>query len=204
MNCVLRALRHERLAARPLRTATLRALFPVLALATLEMSAISLGVGGVGCGAKKPPLTEPAVSEIATDAGAPDPVDAAPPPPRSLYDRLGGKDGVAAVADTFSKNLLVDPRVSKAFLKSKDHLEHFKQMLADMICEAAAGGCHYAGRSMKDAHKGMAITEAQFDAVVEDLQLALDERGVGETEKSELFAAIAPMRDDIVEKKKKK
>jgi hemoglobin len=196
-----------RLAARPLRTATLRAvlpLFPVLALVTLEVGTISLGVGGVGCGAKKPPLTEPAVSEITTDAGAPEPVDAAPPPPKSLYDRLGGKDGVAAVVDTFSKNLLVDPRVSKPFLKSKDHLEHFKQMLADMICEAAAGGCHYAGRSMRDSHKGMAISEAQFDAVVEDLQLALDERGVGETEKSELFAAIAPMRDDIVEKKKKK
>jgi hemoglobin len=157
------------------------------------------------CGAKKPPPpVEPPVAEVVADAGPPpEPVDAAPPP-TTLYDRLGGKDGVAGVVDSFTKNLLADPRVSKLFKKSKDNLEHFKAMFSDQICQAAGGACTYGGKSMKDAHKGMGITDTQFDAVVEDLKLALDEKGISESDKSELFAAIAPTKDDIVEKKTKK
>jgi hemoglobin len=165
-------------------------------------SAFSLGA----CAAKRPPEpVEPPIAEVSTDAAA-EPVAAPPPPPapKSLYDRLGGKDGVTAVVDSFAKNLVADPRVSKLFKKSKDNLEHFKQSLADQICQASGGGCAYHGKSMKDAHKGMGITDTQFDAVVEDLKLALDEKGVIEADKSELFAAIAPMKDDIVEKKTKK
>jgi hemoglobin len=157
------------------------------------------------CGGKPPPPpTEPPVAEISTDAGSAEALDAAPPPPKTLYDRLGGKEGVSAVVDLFAKNLTADPRVNKLFKKSKDNLDHFKQALADQLCQAAGGGCTYGGKPMKDVHKGMQITDSQFDAVVEDLKLALDEKGVGETEKSELFAAIAPMREDIVEKKAKK
>lgn len=158
----------------------------------------------MACGSKPPPVpAEPPVAEVSTDAGA-DVADAEPPPPPSLYDRLGGKEGVGAVVDLFAKNVVADPRVNKLFKKSKDNLEHFKQALADQICQAAGGGCTYGGKPMKDAHKGMGITDVQFDAVVEDLKLALDEKGVGENEKSELFVVIAPMRDEIVEKKTKK
>ena len=57
---------------------------------------------------------------------------------------------------------------------------------------------------MKDAHKGMGITDAQFDAFVEDLQLALDEKGVAEQDKKELLDALAPMKADVVEKHGKK
>ena len=157
----------------------------------------------VACGAKKPPMpTEPPVAEVVADAGEPAAEDAAPP--STLYDRLGGKDGVAAVVDSFAKNVLTDPRVNKPFKKSKDGLEHFKQMMEEQICQLAAGPCQYSGKPMKDAHKGMGISDAQFDAVVEDLKLALDEKGVSEQDKSELFAAIAPMKGDIVEKKGKK
>ena len=127
------------------------------------------------------------------------PVDAAPPP--TLYDRLGGKDGVDAIVDVFSKNLLADPRVNKSFKKSKDGLSHFKEMLSQQICQLAGGPCQYSGKEMKDAHRGMGITDAQFDAVIEDLKLALDEKGVSEQDKSEVFAALAPTRADIVEKK---
>ncbi len=118
--------------------------------------------------------------------------------------RLGGKEGVDAIADIFSKNLIADPRVSKLFKKSKDGLAHFKQMMGDQICQLAGGPCQYSGKDMKEAHHGLGITDAQFDAVVEDLKLALDEKGVSEQDKSELFAALAPMRTDIVEKKGKK
>ncbi|HEY2516640.1 MAG TPA: group 1 truncated hemoglobin [Polyangiaceae bacterium] len=155
-----------------------------------------------GCaGNAPPPPAEPKVVEVITDAGPPPVVDAAPPP-QALYDRLGGKEGVATIIDSFSKNLLADPRVSKLFKKSKDNLTHFKDEFSAQLCHLAGGPCQYDGKSMHDAHQGMGINDAQFDAVVEDLKLALDEKGVAEQDKSELFAAIAPMRSEIVEKDK--
>jgi hemoglobin len=149
-------------------------------------------------GNKPPPPVEPKVVEVAPPDAGPEP-DAAPPV-RALYDRLGGKEGIEAVADIFTKNLLADPRVNRSFKKPKDGLSHFKAMISEQICQLAAGPCQYSGKDMKEAHKGMGITDAQFDAVVEDLKLALDEKGASEQDKSELFAALAPMRADIVEK----
>jgi hemoglobin len=156
----------------------------------------------VACGAKAPlPPVEPPVSEVVADAGPTD-VDAAPA--STLYDRLGGKEGVDAIVDSFTKNLLADPRVNKVFKKSKDGLAQFKQHLAEQVCQLGGGPCQYSGKTMADAHKGMGITDAQFDAVVEDLKLALDEKGASEQDKSELFAALAPMKGDIVTDKKAK
>jgi hemoglobin len=53
---------------------------------------------------------------------------------------------------------------------------------------------------MKTAHKGMGISGADFDALVEDLVKALDKFNVGATEKGELLGALGPMKSDIVEK----
>ena len=162
--------------------------------------------GAVACGPKKQPKPpEPPKEEVVVDAGPPV-EEAGPPVQKSLYERLGGKDGIKAVVDTFVKNVSVDKRVNKLFAKTTGaRLEHFKQMLQDQLCEATGGpDCKYTGKDMKAAHKGMKITEAQFNAVVEDLKMALEEKGVGEGERSDLFALLAPMKDDIVEVKDKK
>jgi hemoglobin len=154
------------------------------------------------CGGKPKPPEVPVVP-IVVDAGE-EPKDAEPPPPKTLFERLGGKDGVKAVVDTFVKNLQADTRVSKSFAKLKDaKLEHFKQMLVDQICEVSGGDCKYSGKNMKDAHKGMKINESQFNALLEDLKAALEEQKVGENDRNDLFALLAPMKDEIVEVKKK-
>jgi hypothetical protein len=57
---------------------------------------------------------------------------------------------------------------------------------------------------MKDAHKNMKVTDAEWNATVSALKAALEENKVGQTEQDDLIAAIAPMKDDIVEVKKKK
>ncbi len=157
----------------------------------------------VACGSKKPPKpveTTPTVE----DAGAVEDASPAAPVQKSLFERLGGKDGIKAVVDTFVKNVSADKRINKQFLKTTGpKLEHFKAAMVDQICEATGGECKYTGKNMKDAHKNMKITEAQFAAVVEDLKMALEEKGVGEGERNDLFALLAPMKDDIVEVKDK-
>lgn len=159
----------------------------------------------VACGSKKPPKPmEPSTTDTHGDAGV-EPADATPPAPKTLFERLGGKEAISAVIDSFLKNAAADPDIKKLFAKTTGpRLDHLKQVMIEQICEASGGPCKYSGKDMKAAHKGMGLTEAHWDAFVKDFTLALDENKVGEKEKSEVFALIAPMHDDIVEKKAKK
>ena len=117
----------------------------------------------------------------------------------SLYKRLGGREGIAIVVGDFVGNMAADPRVNARFkdMKGPD-VEKFKSNLADQICDATGGPCSYLGRDMKTAHKGMRITEAEWNATVDNLGKALDKNKVGEKEKSELVGLLAPMKPDIV------
>jgi hemoglobin len=157
----------------------------------------------IACGSKKPKVVEPPPVEI-VDAG-PVFVEAEAPAPKSLFERLGKKDGLTAVVESFLKNVKADAAVSKSFAKTTGPKEvHFKQMLVEQLCEATGGDCKYSGKPMKEAHKDTKITDKQWDAFVTDLTLALDEQKVGSTEKVDLFALIAPMKGDMVEPAKKK
>jgi hemoglobin len=51
---------------------------------------------------------------------------------------------------------------------------------------------------MKAVHAGMQITDAEFDALVEDLGKSLDKLKVAEAEKGELLTALGKMRKDVV------
>jgi hemoglobin len=77
-------------------------------------------------------------------------------------------------------------------------MREFKQKLVDQVCQGSGGPCTYTGKDMKTAHAGMGLTNADFDALVEDLVKALDAAGVPQKEKDELLAILGPMRTDIV------
>ncbi len=165
----------------------------------IPMFAVSLSVAG--CGKKKAPVTpEPAISEVATDAGAE--VDAAPPPPKPLFERLGGMDGLKAVVDSFVENVAHDAKINGLFKKTTPaRMTAFKKNLVDQLCEVTDGPCKYAGKDMKVAHKGMKITEVHFDALVADLSTALEEHKVNADDKNALIAKLSGLKEEIVEKK---
>ena len=81
---------------------------------------------------------------------------------RSLYDRLGGKAAITAVIDTFVARVAADPRINKKFART--NIPRVKAMLVDQVCQQTGGPCTYTGRSMKDAHRGMKVTEGEFNA----------------------------------------
>jgi hemoglobin len=121
----------------------------------------------------------------------------------SLYKRLGGKSAIKAVIDEFVNIVAADTRINKFFADTAGNpkrLAAFKQKLVDQVCQASGGPCKYKGKDMKSAHAGMGVSEADFNALVEDLVKALDKFKVGETEKNELLGALGPMKSDIVEK----
>ena len=122
--------------------------------------------------------------------------------PKSLYQRLGGYDALAAVTDDFIGRLATDKQLGRFFVgHSEDSLKKIRQLVVDQLCAATGGPCVYIGRDMKTAHKGMGISKAEWDAAAGHLVATLDKFKVPEAEKKEVVAAISSFEKDIVEKK---
>jgi hemoglobin len=120
-----------------------------------------------------------------------------------LYERLGGKAAITAVVDEFVARVAADTKINRFFgaaAADPQRLASFKGKLVDQICAASGGPCTYTGKNMKDAHAGMGVSGADFDALVGDLVGALDKFKVPEREKGELLGALGPMKTDIVTK----
>ncbi len=159
----------------------------------------------VACAARKP-ATEPATSDgdASADDAAPAVSAAAPPAAPSLYERLGKKDALAGVVEELMGNVLADNRIAKLFDKTRKDKTRTKQLSTRMVaelCVVAGGGddCAYDGKTMKDAHAGMNITGAQWDAFIEDLSIALKTRGVDDAPAKELVDKLTQQtKSDIV------
>jgi hemoglobin len=115
----------------------------------------------------------------------------------SLYERLGGEAGVAAIANSLIDRVASDPRIGGSFKDT--NLDRIKKLLAEQICDLSGGPCHYSGDSMKETHAGHHISEAEFYGMVADLRDILHERHVSLGATNELLRLLAPMKRDVVE-----
>lgn len=120
----------------------------------------------------------------------------AKPAEKTLYERLGGLPAIVSVVDDFVANVAADSRINGFFAGA--NIPRLKGYLADQICAGTGGPCRYTGRDMKAAHAGMGVTEAHFNAMVEDLVKTLDKFGVPVREKNELLGVLGTMKRDIV------
>lgn len=121
---------------------------------------------------------------------------------KSLYQRLGGYDAIAAVVDDFIGRLVTDPQLQHFFVGfSTNSKKRIRQLLVDQLCEATGGPCFYIGRDMKSAHAGIGITEEDWQAGVKDLVASLDKFKLPKKEKDEVLALVSSLKGEIVEKK---
>jgi len=120
---------------------------------------------------------------------------------KSLYQRLGGYDAIAAVTDDFIGRMATDKQLSKFFVgHSEDSLKKIRQHVIDQLCAATGGPCVYTGRDMKTSHKGLGITESDWNVAVGHLTATLNKFNVPATEKGEVLGALSALKKDIVEK----
>jgi len=125
----------------------------------------------------------------------------AAPQQKSLYERVGGYDALAAVVDDFIVRLVTDKQFEKFFAgASNDSKKRIRQHILDQFCAATGGPCVYMGREMKTAHAGLGITNAEWDAAAKHLAASLDKFKVPEKEKGEILAFVTSLKKDIVEK----
>jgi hemoglobin len=127
------------------------------------------------------------------------PPQAAEQAQKSLYQRLGGYDALAAVTDDFLGRLATDPQLGRFFVGLNDQSKtQVREHVIDFLCAATGGPCKYTGRDMKTAHTGLNITQADWDTNVKYLVATLDKFKVPEKEKGEVLNAVGSLKSDIV------
>ena len=120
------------------------------------------------------------------------------PSERKLYDRLGGLPTIRLLVDDFVARVGADTRINRFFKDSNVPL--VKERFTHMFCELSGGPCTYLGADMKNSHSGLGVSNADFDAVMEDVVASMDKFKVSPREKEDFLGLLRPMRKDIVEK----
>ncbi len=121
---------------------------------------------------------------------------ASPAPAATLYDDLGQKAGIERLVAQAVKVWSTDPRVGPTF--EDTNMPRFQRLFVDQICQITGGECHYTGRSMAEAHKGLHLATVQFNAIAEDVQTAMEQLGLPYSVQNRLLAMLAPMHRDVV------
>jgi hemoglobin len=118
-------------------------------------------------------------------------------PAPTLYQRLGGQAGIDALALDLLERSAADPRIRGDFAEAD--IVNLHERLVEQLCALSGGPCTYRGRDMRAAHMGLGITEADFNALVENLLDAMRARGLPVATQNELLALLAPMQREIVQ-----
>lgn len=122
--------------------------------------------------------------------------------PVSLYERLGGVYNIAAVVDDFIDRIMDDPQ-----LNANPHVDEahhrvskagFKYLVTEMVGWATGGPQQYTGKTMRESHEHLAITEAEWQVFMQDFQATLDKFEVPAAEQQELRAIVDSTKGDIV------
>ena len=118
----------------------------------------------------------------------------------TLYKRLGGYDAIAAVCDDLLPRLLGDAqRVRFWQNRAQDSIRREKQLLVDFLCSCSGGPHYYVGRDMKTSHRGMGISESDWQRFIGHLETTLDTFEVPAAERAEVLSFINSTKADIVE-----
>jgi len=119
----------------------------------------------------------------------------------SLYTRLGGYTAVSAVIDDLMERLIGDKQLGRFWEhRGEDGVEREKQLVKTFIASKAGGPIFYAGRENKLSHRGMRISEKDWDVFIQHLNATLDKFALPPKERSDVLAFIDSTRKDIVEK----
>jgi hemoglobin len=128
-------------------------------------------------------------------------------PAGTLWERLGGEKGVASIVDDLIQVAGKDPKVDftrgKKWDPTPDNVAFLRKRVISQISELTGGPLKYEGLDMREAHKGMAITDAQYDAFLDDVDRVLADHNVHRDDAATIRAAMEKYRKDIVAPPKK-
>ena len=117
---------------------------------------------------------------------------------KAMWEAFHGQAGVDRIVDELVDRSVADPRISEIF-KAHD-LVRLRRTLKEQFCYILNGGCAYTGRDMKTTHKDLGVQNADFNALVEHLQVAMDREKIPFRIQNRFLAKLAPMQRTTVER----
>ena len=171
----------------------------ILAATALSLTFAAAALPGVSGAQDVPPGEKPVDPYVQSNANA----GATPLKDEDLLKAFHGKEGLARIAGDLVERNLADQRIKDIFATADT--VRLKRTLTEQFCyvlagPASAGGCDYTGKDMTAAHKDQGITPRDFNALVENLQWAMDKEGVAFAAQNKLLAKLAPMSKQAVER----
>jgi len=120
---------------------------------------------------------------------------------KSLYERLGGRDGITAIVDEVVEAHLANPAINARFLPLKNDPEHFTQVrqhLIEFFSMGSGGPQEYSGKDMHTAHVGMNINQGEYMSVIDDVLLTLDKKNIDEQSKKDVLAILYSLKGQMI------
>ena len=114
----------------------------------------------------------------------------------TLFADMCGQTGINTLLDASVDNYLADDRIKAIFDES--NMDRVRAEFKVQYCQVAGGPCSYTGHDMTAAHKGLHLTNADFNAVVEDLQTAMDSCDIPFATQNRYLARLAPYQHQVV------
>jgi hemoglobin len=120
---------------------------------------------------------------------------------KTLYERLGGYDAIVAVANDLLPRLRSDPQLGRFWAhRGEDGIMREKQLLIDFLCTSAGGPMYYRGRDMTLTHKGMHISESDWNMFLEHAAATLAKFQVPDAEKREVVELVQSIKKECVKR----
>jgi hemoglobin len=118
----------------------------------------------------------------------------------TLYERLGGYDAIAAVANDLLARLRADPQLGRFWAhRGEDGVNRERQLLIDFLCASAGGPMYYRGRDMTLSHRGMRISESDWSVFLGHAAATLAKFQVPAAEQHEVVTFVQGLKNEIVE-----
>ena len=114
----------------------------------------------------------------------------------TLYERLGSWDGIEQIVMDTIANHRKNPAISQYFA-DVDTAQLAGHVTA-FFAAGTGGPSKYEGRDMTTTHASMGLSDEDFDSAVADVLLALDQNGIGDTEKAEVATILESLRPAVM------
>lgn len=144
--------------------------------------------------AQAPPDEQPVDPYTRSDANA----GAKPFAGQKMWHAFHEQAGVGRIVDDLVTRAVDDRRIAEVF-KGQD-IVRLRRTLKEQFCYLLGGGCAYTGRDMREGHRNLGIQTKDFNALVEDLQIAMAHEHVGVFAQNRFLAKLAPMKRSVVER----
>ncbi len=120
---------------------------------------------------------------------------------KSLFERLGSAPGISKLVDDIvvahMENPVIGPRF-RPILEEPERLAVIKKHTCAFLAMGSGGPADYKGRSMRDAHRGMNIQEAEYMAAIDDILGVLKKNGHDEGTQKDVLAIAYSLKGDIL------